>query len=120
MTAKEKEEEKKKKKRNRHLLQKSNSKVSGHFNSHNTLTLRCLLILKIPNVPTLMSSFICCVLSHCTYDLIVVETDRYARPRKKCNWVNVDREEMWTINIWEYISYQELLEQRQFSWHTCP
>ena len=35
-------------------------------------------------------------------DLIVVETNRYARLRKKGNWVDVNREEMWTcmgINI---------------------
>ena len=35
-------------------------------------------------------------------DLIVAETNRYARLRKKGNWADVDREEMWTfmgINI---------------------
>ena len=45
-------------------------------------------------------------------DLIVVETNRYARLRKKCNWVDVDIEEMRNVDIYVgimgYISYRQL------------
>ena len=39
--------------------------------------------------------YLLCPQSLC--DLIVVETNSYARLRKKGNWIDVDREEIWTF-----------------------